>query len=275
MSQEFSANKRTRRTSRSQRNKPVLVTGTGDEQQDREAERAGGIATQTIVEPKPLLVPTPEPLEQPARKLPRFFSNVKKNEQDEAQKETKEAEIVQARLARATRGKTLGETIGTVPAAKAVNGETKKVAATTPAKATPAAKPPSLFKTRYIIGMGLYLIAADFLGIYEQKFLVYLGLEKKLTEFNIFGGKLQVMTSTLAYLASLVIILVLLARFDLIPRSLGGASRTKGRSQTKNDGTTTVQGERVIPPTVRQGVKGSDDTLYQQYRSNQRREKKR
>ncbi len=278
MSQEYSTSKRTRRTARSQRNKPVLVTGTNNEELEIEAEYSGNVATQTIVEPKPLLVPTPEPIEQSVRKLPRFFSNVKKNEQDTAQKETKEAEIVQARLARATRGKAPIEAIGTVPAAKeATSGVTKKLDVPASAKPTPP-KTPSLFKTRYIIGMGVYLLAADFLGLYEQKLLVYLGLEKKLTQFSAFGGTLQVMTSTLTFLASLVIILVLLARFDLIPRSLGGSSRTRGKagqSATKSNGTTIGQGERVLPPTVRQGVKGSDDTLYQQYRNNQRREKKR
>ena len=196
-------------------------------------------------------------------------------------KETKEAEIVQARLARATRGKTAPvEAFGTVPApAKASKSsavvDSKGNAAATPAKPV-ATKPPSLFKTRYIIGMGVYLIAADFLGLYEQKFLTYLGLEKQLTQFTLFGGVLHVNTSTIVFLASLVIILVLLARFDLIPRSLGGTSaaqRRAGQSQTKTNGTT-ASGERVLPPTVRQGVKGSDDTLYQQYRTSQRRKKK-
>ncbi len=98
-----------------------------------------------------------------------------------------------------------------------------------------------------------------------------------MTQFNLFGGTLHVTTSTVVFLASLVIILVLLARFDLIPRSLGAATnaqRSTGQAQTKSNGTTT-QGERIIPPTVRQGVKGSDDTLYQQYRTSQRRKNNR
>ena len=275
MSQEYSTSKRTRRTARSQRNKPVLVTSSSNnEVENDEVEHT--VSTATINEPKPLVDPTLEPLEKPSRKLPSFFSTVKKSEQDTIPKETKEAEVVQARLARATRGKVPVEAIGTVPAktSKSPVVESKSTA-TTPT--TKPAKPPSLFKTRYIIGMGVYLIAADFLGLYEQKFLQYLGLEKQLTQFNLFGGTLHVNTSTIVFLASLVIILVLLARFDLIPRSLGGATgaqRRAGQAQTKNNGTTTT-GERVIPPTVRQGVKGSDDTLYQQYRTSQRRQKKR
>jgi len=277
MSQEYSSSKRTRRTARSQRNKPVLVTSTNNDTENGEVENSV-VSTATLAEPKPLVVPTPEPSEKPVRKLPGFFSTVKKSEQDSTPKETKEAEVAQARLARATRGKAPVEPIGTVPA-KASKGTSveSKGTASTPATKAAATKPKGLFKTRYIIGMGVYLIAADFLGLYEQKFLQYLGLEKQLTQFTLFGGTLHVATSTIVFLASLVIILVLLARFDLIPRSLGGATNAQGRAgqaQTKSTSTTTP-GERVIPPTVRQGVKGSDDTLYQQYRTSQRRQKKR
>jgi hypothetical protein len=276
MSQEYSSSKRTRRTARSQRNKPVLVTSSNqDTPSDNGEVENVAVSTATLAEPKPLVVPTPEPIEKPARKLPGFFSTVKKSEQDTTSKETKEAEVAQARLARATRGRAPVEAIGTVPA-KTSKGTSVESKASTTATKPAATRPQGLFKTRYIIGMGLYLIAADFLGLYEQKFLQYLGLEKELTQFNLFGGTLHVNTSTIVFLASLVIILVLLARFDLIPRSLGAARnapRGTGQSQAKNNGTSTT-GERVIPPTVRQGVKGSDDTLYQQYRTSQRRQKK-
>jgi hypothetical protein len=269
MSQDHSISKRARRAARAQRtNKPVLVTNANSDSGNSEEEYGGiGTATQTIDEVPALVVPTPEPIEQPARRLPRFFSSVRKSEEDTAQKEAKEAEVVQARLARATRSKASAE----VTPAKATPVEGKKATATTPAKAAPA-KPQGIFKTRYIIGMGLYLLAADFLGLYEQKLLAYLGLEKELTRLNLFGAPLHVTTSTIAFLASLIIILVLLARFDLIPRSLGGQrSRTTARqSQTRN---TTIQGERVSQPTIRQGVQGADDSLYKQYRSNQRKKK--
>ena len=274
MSQEYSSGKRTRRSARSQRNKPVLVAPSDTASENVEAEHT--TSTATITEPKPLVVPTPVPSEKPARKLPGFFSTVKKNEEDTSTKEAKEAEVAQARLARATRGKAPVEAIGTVPAkaSKSSVVESKSTASTPAAKST---KPPSLFKTRYIIGMGIYLIAADFLGLYEQRLLTSLGLEKHLTSFNLFGGVLPVNTSTIVFLASLAIILVLLARFDLIPRSLGGATaaqRRAGQTSTKTTDSTTP-GERVIPPTVRQGVKGADDSLYQQYRTSQRRQKKR
>ena len=272
MSQDYSNSKRARRAARSQRNKPILVTTTDNEVGNIEDERSTiGTATQTIDEPNPLVVPAPEPVEQPARRLPRFFSNVKKSEEDTDQKEAKEAEVVQARLARATRGKAGTE----VSPSKAVTVEGKKATPATSARPAPA-KPQGMFKTRYIIGMGVYLIAADFLGLYVQKLLVSLGMEKELVPpITLFGGKFHIMTSTIVFLALLVIILVLLARFDLIPRSLGGTSSARGRlgqPQTRGNGTTT-QGERVIPPTTRQGVKGADDTLYQQYRNNQRKKK--
>ena len=175
MSQEYSSSKRTRRTARSQRNKPVLVTSTNNDVENGEVENSA-VSTATIAEPKPLVVPTPEPLEKPARKLPGFFSTVKKSEQETPSKETKEAEVAQARLARATRGKAPVEAIGTVPAktSKSPVVEGKGTASTSVTK--PATKPQGLFKTRYIIGMGVYLIAADFLGAFDKRFMQSLGL---------------------------------------------------------------------------------------------------
>ncbi len=178
---------------------------------------------------------------------------------------------MQARLARATRGRAGTE----VSTPKVVAVEGKKAIPATSTKPAPA-RPQGMFKTRYIIGMGVYLIAADFLGLYVQKLLVSLGMEKELLPpISLFGGQFRIMTSTIVFLALLVIILVLLARFDLIPRSLGGTSSARGRSgqpQIRSNGTTTP-GERVVPLTTRQGVKGADDTLYQQYRNNQRKKK--
>ncbi len=277
MSQEYSSSRRTRRTARAQRNKPVLVTSTDNISSGENGEAEATTTTATITELKPLVVPAPEPISKPPRKLPGFFSTVKKGEDDTTAKETKEAEVAQARLSRATRGKAPIEAFGTVPAktSKSPAVENKTTSSTTPAAKTTPAKPPSLFKTRYIIGMGIYLLAADFLGVYEQRLLASLGLEKRLTQFNLFGGVLVINTSTVVFLASLVIILVLLARFDLIPRNLGGAARNNtGRTTTTRNSDTTTQGERVTPPTVRQGVKGSDDSLYQQYRTSQRRRKR-
>lgn len=279
MSQEYNSNKRARRISRSQRNKPVLVTPSGNEvaidETGEQSEASLQEITPVIEEPTSLVVPTPAPTE--SRRLPRFFSNVRKSEQDAVTKEIKENNVAQARLARATRGKTTTEVPATTPAVK------NKV--TTGSKTTNAARPvpnrantaqPSLFKTRYIIGMGVYLLGANFLGIYETQFLRSIGLDSELGRFNLFGGVIDIRTSTLLFLATLVIILILLARFDLIPRSFSSvASRQPQRSGQRQLQNETTQGEKVLPPTIRQGVKGSDDRLYQEYRTKQRREKKR
>ncbi|HEY6408696.1 MAG TPA: hypothetical protein VIY29_14625, partial [Ktedonobacteraceae bacterium] len=81
------------------------------------------------------------------------------------------------------------------------------------------------------------------------------------------------------FLLTLVIILVLLARFDLIPRNFGAMMGGKSSSQqnkrgcgSSNQGST--DGTRNTPPTMKQGVKGNNDDLYQVYRSNQKRTKK-
>ena len=79
-------------------------------------------------------------------------------------------------------------------------------------------------------------------------------LDFVLTQFTLFGSKIVISTSTLVFLATLVIILVALARFDLIPRNfsaiMGGQQNTRGSasgSSSKNQGST--EGSRNIPPT--------------------------
>src|SRR5205807_4345416 len=144
-------------------------------------------------------------------------------------------------------------------------------------------RPNSIFKTRYLIGMGIYLLAANFIGAFETNILRANNLDVRLTQFNLFGGTIVISTSTLVFLATLVIILVALARFDLIPRNfsamMGGSSSQQNRRGTgsgssgRNQGPT--EGIRNSPPSMKQGVKGADDELYQEYRSNQRRAKKR
>jgi hypothetical protein len=127
--------------------------------------------------------------------------------------------------------------------------------------------------------MGIYLLSANFIGVAETSFFQGNHLDSVLTTFNLFGGLIVVRTSTLVYLATLVILLILLARFDLIPRNFSAmtgqsssqASRRGGSSSTNRN---TSENVRNAPPTMRQGVKGADDDLYQEYRANQRRRKK-
>ncbi len=268
MSQEYNGSSRkSRRTGRSARNHPVLVTATVNEQSEQSVQDSRGeVATQTI---EPIQI-TSTPKETRTRRFPSFFSTVGKSEQDN---ESKDADVAQARLTRAIHGK------ATIPTRKTVAKETPKAETKTERTTTTPARPPSAFKTRYIIGMALYLLTAQFIGGFEKQFIVSIGAERTLTPpFNIFGASIVIQTSTLVFLATLVIILVLLARLDLIPRSLGAMSGAPARGSGQTQARTsqdTLEGSRQIPLPMKQGVKGADDKLYQEYRTNQRREKKR
>jgi len=107
-----------------------------------------------------------------------------------------------------------------------------------PARTTQPARPTSAFKTRYLIGMGIYLLGANFIGVFVTSFFQSNHLDSILTTFNLFGSAIVVRTSTLAYLAMLVILLVLLARFDLIPRNFsamtGQSSQSSRRGGSSN-----------------------------------------
>ena len=274
MSQEYS-NRRQRRSNRGRAGRPVLVTSSDTTNTPTSEEQVTTSTATDVVEPEPLPVPTPAPTKG-QRKLPRFFSNVSKSEDTQATT-TNEQKAAQARIARATRGKT-----ASVPAAKATSEQKEQTTAKPAAQTTarPAATRPAaqqgFFKTRYIIGLGIYLLVADFVGVFEAQLLNQWKLETVLAQFSLFGLPIRVSTSTIVFLATLVIVLVVLAYFDLLPRSLGAARNTgTGRSGTGRSTTSSTPTERTPQPTMRQGVKGSDDDLYQAYRSNQRREKKR
>lgn len=272
MSQEYSS-RRQRRNNRARTGRPVLVTSSDTTNTPVSEEQSTTSTATDVVEPEPLPVPTSAP-KTGQRKLPRFFSNVSKSEETQAAT-TNEQTVAQARIARATRGKT-----ASVPAVKATNETNEKTTAKPATQATPrpAANRPAqqgFFKTRYIIGLGIYLLVADFVGVYEAQLLTQWKLEQVLAQFSLFGLPIRVSTSTIVFLATLVIVLVVLAYFDLLPRSLGAARNTGTGRGTSRSTTSNTPTERTPQPTIRQGVKGSDDDLYQAYRSNQRREKKR
>jgi len=240
----------TRRSPRAGRNRPELVTSTSME------EVKDDVST---VDDSPTLEESQQELEATAvtprkRKLANFFSTVGRSEKAP---EVQESEAAQARLARATRGKAVKD------------GEKSAVEE---AKETPKA-----FKTKYLLGMVIYLFGAQFIGIYEQAFLQANHLNTVLTTFSLFGGKVIISTSTLVFLATLLLLLVVLARFDLIPRSLGalsGQQSSQGRRSTSSSQGTS-DNARQPQPTMKQGVSGADDDLYQEYRANQRRTRKR
>ena len=94
-----------------------------------------------------------------------------------------------------------------------------------------------------------------------------MGLDRLLTTFNLFGSPITITTSTLLFLATLVILLVILARLDLIPRSLTGMGNKPAPPPSTR---TRAQPREQTPKEVTPG-----DKLYQEYKASQRREKKR
>jgi hypothetical protein len=271
MSQEYNDTLKRSRRARSQRNRPVLVTSSDENTTDEQAIQETTPVEE--IEETPTAEPEPAP---PARgrignRLPNFFSTVGKSEKADEQKET---DVVQARLARATRGKASTAT-GKTPAVSEEAKETQTQTSKSETRAAPAAgsraRPTQqgAFKTRYILGIAIYLFAANFIGTGITLVLRQMHADVVLTQFTLFGGKVIVSSSTLLFLALLIIILVLLARFDLIPRSLAPSRPQTGASKSGETA------PKQPPSPIRQGVKGEDDDLYQEYRLSQRRTKKR
>jgi hypothetical protein len=251
-----------RRSNRSGRNRPVLVTGDTTEQasgdatqEDETTDAINNVPTQTSTE------------EAPAKKRPGFFSTLggKKDETTDA---------AAARLARATRNKAgtaarkeasedrKTEKQKPAPAAVAKNTTTR-----TGGRAAPAPRRGG-FKPRHLIGILLYLIVADFVGVAEKS---WLGKADKLL-FSL--GPLPIYTSTLLFLLTLIVLLIILARLDLVPRSLTPATRQpaggRGPSQQNKDVPNDGSNAGKTTPGMKQGVKGANDDLYQEYRETQR-----
>jgi hypothetical protein len=265
-------NRPTKRALRAGRYKPTLVTTPETEAGEEQQEAVQEVEETTPVEETPTEVAAPTT----RRRLPRFFSTVGKSEQEQ---EVSEETVVQARLARATRGKTAKtETAQAADDEEEAAEPERKAAAparTTPARNAPA-RPASPFKMKYIIGMVVYLLGAQLIGSLEVNLFTSYKIDSTLAAFNLFGLPIVVKTSTLVFLVILVVLLVILAKLDLIPRSL---SAFTGQPPQKRGSTSSRQrdnGNEVVrtpQPTIRQGVSGADDDLYQQYRSNQRRKK--
>lgn len=258
--QEISSSKRNRRTKRiaAQRNKPTLVTGNG--------KQISTVATEPEEQVEQIAAAETSPVSTEKATPPRrgFFSVIGKRSHDG---EDKGVDVAQARLARAARNKDNQATSTDVKEGQ----EAKKPART--ASRTPQ-RPASSFKFKYILGMLIYLAAANILGQYEIQFVRNSGMEKVLTTLTLFGGKLPISTSTIVYLATLIIILVLLAQLDLIPRSLSAASPQAQRTKQSATPQHSEPTPKFTPPPVRQGVSGDSDDLYRQYRNKLRREKK-
>jgi len=254
-------NKRSKNTNK---NRPVLVTSSSNDlatnDQSVEVSSEPEQPVEEVVPPKTVEDTQP-------RRFPKFFSSVGKSENDNAV----EADQASARIARATRNS--GASSSNSRAAKdskPTESQSNKVSTNkvTP-KSTPAKAQPRQggFKTKYLYGIIIYVVVAMFVGQYERAFLVSNHLDKVLFQI----GSFAVTTSTALYLLTLIILLVVLARFDLIPRSLGAMSG-QSASQSGRSGQSSSQSENTkdAQPTIKQGVKGADDDLYQEYREQQR-----
>jgi hypothetical protein len=257
-----------RRPTRADRKRPVLVTSSSESETTLDEPEFEQI--ETVEESVEETAPTPAK----TRRLPGFFSTIGKKSTEEAP----EVDVAQARLARATRkagvgsGSAKATEISTTP-----TKQEKQEAKPKPAPARTTATRPGGFKTRYLLGMVIYLLGANFIGVFETEFMTANHLNYQLTSFNLFGGQVIISTSTLVFLATLILLLIVLAKFDLIPRSLGAlagqpepARRGSGQSNNKSKSASQEPVAKTPPPTMRQGVKGADDDLYEDYRATQR-----
>ncbi len=253
--------------SKRSKNRPVLVTSTSNDvtTKDQSVEVASEPVqlVETVQPVEEVVPPTTVENTQP-RRFPKFFSNVGKSESNGKA----EADQASARIARATRNS--GASSANNRAAKdskpaqSQSSASKVAPKSTPTKAQPRQ---GAFKTKYLYGMIIYVVVAMFVGQYERAILVSNHLDKVLFQI----GSFAVTTSTALYLLTLIILLIILARFDLIPRSLGAMSgQSTGQSGRSGQSTSRSENTKNTQPTMKQGVKGADDDLYQEYREQQR-----
>jgi hypothetical protein len=195
--------------------------------------------------------------ELPGRKRrPGFFASIGKSQKETGEQKT---DAQTARMARAMRGKST-DTQG-----REQSKEKKAVAASGRAGATSVRR--SGFKMRYIMGMLAYLLIADFLGVWITQWMV----ANKLDGLVFTIGSLRATRSNLVFLALLVVILIVMARLDLIPRSLRAMSEPSAPPKASASGGKASAFEtKAARPTMKQGVRGAHDDLYQEYRTNQR-----
>lgn len=250
-----------KRPARSGRIRPELVTSTSEVNSDTPVSKTNQPIEESLSALSEQSITPPSP----TKRLASFFSTVGRSQKTSSEQET---EVAQARLARATRGKAAGP-IKDSP--KSETSEPAKVSNVARPASAPA-RPSSPFKMKYLLGIAIYLFGAQFIGIYETQFLIS-------NHLNTVLGKpfgLTITTSTVVYLATLLLLLVLLARLDLVPRSFGAMSN-QSSSQNRRGTSQGNSGDfsKTPQPTMRQGVSGADDDLYQEYRWNQRRTKKR
>jgi hypothetical protein len=242
--------RRSRRAS-TQRNRPVLVSTPPEPEQPKTSEMEEPVATATEV-------PTESQPKQKGRSS--FFSKVKKDGL-----QANPEEIAQARLARAEKTKTKFEDTSRK------NENIEKSAK--PAETAKQNTNRGLFKTRHLIGMAAYLFGAEFLLPFETSYIRKWNMEQNLASFTFFNIPMQISTSIVVSLLTLILFLLILVKLDLLPNTSRAAAAARIRQQHEHKKTPTA--EKNVKPTTRQGVKGEHDDLYQIYRVKQRREKRR
>ena len=253
-------NKRSKNTSKK---RPVLITSSSNDLKTK--DQSVEMTSETIQPVDEVVPPTTVEDTQP-RRFPKFFSSVGKSDKAD----TVQAEQTSARIARATRNSGAPSSNRAAKDSNPTQSQSNKVSTTKAApKSTPTKAQPrqGAFKTKYLYGIIIYVVVAMLVGQYERAFLVSNHLDKVLFQI----GSFAVTTSTALYLLTLIILLVILARFDLIPRSLGAMSGLS-TSQSSRSGQSSPESENTknTQPTMKQGVKGADDVLYQEYREQQR-----
>jgi len=264
------------RSSRADRNRPVLVSSTSN---DQVTEDQPVVETSDVTLPAEEDAPTSNVEDARPRRLPKFFPSLGKDTKEQ----TVEADPKAARIARATHGagaspassRKVEESKATEPKSSPGKAATRT---TSRAASTPAPQRPGGFKMRYILGMLIYLLTAEVVGGFEANLLAANHLNFLLFQL----GPLAVYTSTVAFLVTLLVILLILARLDLVPRNLGalmGQSTARSGRPGQSQSTSESEADKGSQPTMKQGVKGADDDLYQEYREQQRylqrRERKR
>jgi len=249
---------RKQRRTRQRRNHPVLVTATeaenvlpqtdelvvdGDSEQEAEATTTTESAPATKA--------------RPLSRLPKFFSRVDKSEQ-------KEEDVVKARLARANNDK-----VSRGSKASIVKENTKN-------DAQPQSKREPLFKIRHFVGMMIYLFGAELILPRELALAHQLGMDHGFP-VTIFNWTIQLSSAIFLNIATLIVFLYLLVKFDLLPNTASTRIRAEQKAKERQNKASHNAAPVVknVPAPIRLGVKGQDDDLYRAYRANQRREKKR
>src|SRR3989441_4293253 len=258
-----------RRGSRAGRNRPELVSPASSDQVTKEQPDAVEETSETTQPVEEVATPTTKIEDARPRRLPKLFSRVGKNEKEQAP----EANPTAARIARATRS-TRGATASSRVIKESKSTESgssanKASSNTTNAKtaSTTAPRRSGGMKMRYMMGMLLYLVLAEVIGGFERTLLITNHLDKVLVQL----GSISVSTSTVLFLVTLIVVLVVLTRFDLLPRSLGALAGQSTPQRDQSGGSASgSEAMKGPPPTMKQGVKVSDDDPYQEYREQQR-----